>query len=91
MEALMNSSRYPLYALAILVGGAIGLWAGISPFLLILLVLCPLMMFFMMRGGMHGDAHSGHGESGAPDDPKQGSQPTRSADLDGSHERIDRP
>ena len=34
----MNSSRYPLYAVAIVVGGGLALWAGLSPFLLILLV-----------------------------------------------------
>ena len=87
----MNSSRYPLYAVAIVVGGAVALWAGLSPFFLIFLVACPLMMFFMMRGGMHGDSHGGHGESNAPHGAKHGSQPTRPSDLDGSHERVDRP
>ena len=79
-----NSKKYPLYAIAILGGGAIALWAGISPFLLLVLSACPLMMFFMMRGGMHG----GHDEQ----DPSQHGQrtSTRPADLDGSHERIDR-
>lgn len=83
----MNNNKYPLYAGAILVGGAIAIWAGLSPFFLIFLVACPLMMFFMMRGGMHG----GHGESDSSRGGKQGSTPTRPADLDGSHERIDRP
>lgn len=87
----MNSSSYPLYAVAIVVGGAIALWAGLSPFLLILLLACPLMMFFMMRGGMHGDTHGGHGGSDSPHGTKQGSQPTRPSDLDGSRGRIDRP
>ena len=86
----MNNMRYPLYAVAIGVGGAIALWAGLSPFLVLLLVACPLMMFFMMRGGMHGDAHSGHGGSDSPHREEQGSQATRPSDLDGSHERIDR-
>ena len=87
----MNSSSYPLYVVAIVIGGAIALWAGLSPFLLVLLVLCPLMMFFMMRGGMHGDAHGGHGRSGSANGTEQGSQSTRPSDLDGSHERIDGP
>jgi Protein of unknown function (DUF2933) len=87
----MNSNRYPFYAVAILVGGGIALWVGLSPFFLIFLLVCPLMMFFMMRGGMHGDAHSGHGASGPPRGTKRGSQPTRPSDLDDSHERIDRP
>ena len=86
----MNSSRFPLYAVAILVGGGLALWVGLSPFLLIFLVACPLMMFFMMRGGMHGDTHGGHGGSDSSNSTKQGSQPTRPSDLDGTHERIDR-
>lgn len=87
----MNSSRFPLYAVAIVVGGAIALWAGLAPFYLIFLVVCPLMMFFMMRVGRHGDAHSGHGGSDFPHGTKQDSQPTRPSDLGGSHERTDRP
>lgn len=83
----MNDNKYPLYAVAILVGGAIALWAGLPPFFLIFLVACPLMMFFMMHGGGHG----GHGGSDSSHGEKQGSQPTRPSDLDGSHERIDRP
>lgn len=86
----MNSSRYPLYAGAILLGGGLALWAGLSPFLLLVLLVCPLMMFFMMRGGMHGDAHAGHGGSGSPHSTKQASPPARPSALDGSHERIDR-
>lgn len=87
----MNSSRFPLYAVAILVGGGLALWAGLSPFFLVLLVACPLMMFFMMRSGMHGEAHGGHGGADSLHSAKQSSQPTRPSDLDGSHERIDRP
>ena len=86
----MNSNSYPLYAVAIVVVAGIALWAGLSPFFLLLLLACPLMMFFMMRGGMHGDAHSGHGGSDSTHRGGQGS-PTRPSDLDGSHERIDRP
>lgn len=87
----MNGSRYPLYAVAIVVGGGLALWAGLPPLFLIFFVVCPLMMFFMMRGGMHGDAHSGHGGSDSSHGARQGSQPARASDLDGSHERIDRP
>lgn len=86
----MNSSKYPLYAVAILVAGGFALWGGLPPFLLILLLACPLMMFFMMRG-MDGGMRGGHGESDSAVDGKHGSAPTRPADLDGSHERIDRP
>jgi uncharacterized membrane protein len=82
-----NKNKYPQYAVAILVGGAIAMWAGLSPFFLIFLVACPLVMFFMMRGGMHG----GHAESDSARGENQGSTQPRPADLDGSHERIDRP
>lgn len=83
----MNNSRLPVYAVAIIVGGGLALWAGVSPFFLLVLLACPLMMFFMMRGGMHGDAHGGSDSSPST---MQGSQPTRPSDLDGSHERLDR-
>ena len=83
----MNDNKYPLYAVAILVGGGFALWAGLSPFLLIFLVACPLMMYFMMRGGMHGDTHSGHGGSASPDVAEHGPQSTRPADLDGGVHR----
>lgn len=80
----MSSNRYPAYMAAILVGGAIAIWAGLPPFLLIVLVACPLMMFFMMRG-MHGDTSdtSHRGE--------RGSSPTDVGDSGGSHEHFDRP
>lgn len=82
-----HGKNFPLYALAILAGGGVALWAGISPFFLLILLVCPLMMFFMMRGGMHG----GHDEQDHSQHGQQGSAPIRPADLDGSHERIDRP
>ena len=85
----MNNNRFPLYVVAIIVGGGLALWAGISPLFLLVLLACPLMMVFMMRG-MHGDAHGGHGGSYSPHSTTPGAQPTRPADLDGSHERIDR-
>jgi hypothetical protein len=83
---MSNSNKHSLYAMAILGGGGIALWAGISPFFLLVLA-CPLMMFFMMRGGMQG----GHGERDPSQHGHQGSTSTRPANLDGSHERIDRP
>ena len=89
----MNNRRYPVYAVAILAGSGIALWAGLPPFFLILLMACPLMMFFMMRGGMHVDAHSGHGGHGGSQsspDATKGTPAARRSDLDGSHERIDR-
>ena len=80
-----TSSKHPLYVVAVLGGAALALWAGISPFLLIVLA-CPLMMFFMMRG-MSGGQSPQDSSRRTP----QGSPSSRPADLDGSHERIDRP
>lgn len=84
----MNSSKYPFYAMAIVVGGALALWAGLSPFILLFFVACPLLMFFMMRGGMHGDAHSEHGGSDSTQGANHGAHPSPPSDLDGSHDRI---
>jgi len=80
----MNTNRYPAYAAALLVGGAIAIWAGLPPFLLLILVACPLMMFFMMRG-MHDD-QSGHSHDGRHD-----STPPDVNDSRGSHQHFDRP
>ena len=87
----MKSSRYPLYGVAIVVGSGIALWAGIAPFFVLLLLACPLMMFFMMRSGMHGDTHGGPSGSDPSRGATRGSRPARPSDLDGSHERIDHP
>ncbi len=59
----MKSKNFGLYAvaLAIVVVGA--LWAGLpaSTLLVLAVVLaCPLMMFFMMRGMHGGDGHDQH-------------------------------
>jgi len=71
----MSKDKYPIYAVGIVVAAGLAVWAGISPFFLILLA-CPLMMFFMMRGMNGGHENhggqenhggsSGHHEAGAP-------------------------
>ena len=91
----MNKDRYPMYGLAIAVGGGLALWAGLSPLFLVFLLVCPLMMFFMMRG-MHGgqgnhDAHDAHNHTGAPGHETDTSTRSRRPRTDGSHERIDQP
>jgi hypothetical protein len=62
-----------------------------SPLLLILLLACPLMMLFMMRGHGHGQGHSSHaggchgGHHGDDDTSKQPSLDElrgRRADID---------
>jgi hypothetical protein len=68
----MNKRNYGLYAvaLAIVVVGAMALGAPLATLVwLALVVACPLMMFFMMRG-MHGqDMHGGHGHADRDEDP----------------------
>ena len=67
----MNRDQLPFYAIAaaVLVVGLI--FAGVSPFLLILLA-CPLMMIFMMRGMDHGGTHDNHGDSPSKRDESTG-------------------
>ncbi|GAB1339825.1 hypothetical protein ACE1SV_64150 [Streptomyces sp. E-15] len=59
----MNKRNYGLYALAaaIVIAAILIVGAPLQNLIwLAILVACPLMMFFMMRG-MHGqDTHSGH-------------------------------
>jgi len=38
------------YAVAIAVGGVVAVWAGMSRWLLLILLVCPVSIFFMMRG-----------------------------------------
>lgn len=63
--------------------------------LLLLLLACPLMMFFMMRGmhgGHGGNANSGHAHgAGGCDDDHAGSDPTTSLDeLRRRRDELDR-
>jgi hypothetical protein len=55
-------------ALAILVVGLV--WVGVPASTLLfgaVLLACPVMMMFMMRG-MHGDSHANHRHEGPPTD-----------------------
>lgn len=51
----MNKDRYRFYGVALVAGAALAVWAGM-PVAFLLFLICPLMMFFMMKGmgGMHG-------------------------------------
>jgi hypothetical protein len=55
----MRQELFPLYAIAavVLVGGLV--FAGVSPIFLLILA-CPLMMVFMMRGMDRGGEHHDH-------------------------------
>ena len=53
----MHANRYPLYVMLGVGAVAVALGLGINPGFLLILLVCPLMMFFMMRtmGGMNHD------------------------------------
>ena len=94
----MTSDKYPMYGLVIVAGAAAALWAGLSPSLLIFLVVCPLMMFlmmvFMMRPtpGDHGDHDAqNNGNGPASDELQRPSQTSKATKVDGSHESIPSP
>ena len=46
---MTSKDKKPMYALAIVAGVGIAVWAGI-PLTFLFLLICPVMMFFMMRG-----------------------------------------
>jgi hypothetical protein len=86
----MTQDKYVRYGVAIAAGAVLAVWVGLPPALLLFLLVCPLMMFFMMRG-MHG-GEGGHGEHHGPPEAQQrdidvtkgpGVHPRRGSD--GSH------
>ena len=61
---MCHGNRKSTYVMLGIAGLALALAFGINPGFLLLLVICPLMMFFMMgsMGGMGGsEDHTGHG------------------------------
>lgn len=52
----MNKDHYPFYGVALIAGAALAVWAGM-PFAFLLFLICPLMMFFMMKGMGMGEMH----------------------------------
>ncbi len=82
----MNKNAYPGYGLALLAGGALAIWLGFPPALLLILLVCPLMMFFMMRG-MHGgqDGHSDRSKDGYTDGAARPDQDKSRPGQHGSH------
>ena len=61
---MCQKARTSTYLMLGIAGLALALAFGINPGFLLLLAICPLMMFFMMRsmGGMGGsEDHTGHG------------------------------
>ena len=73
----MNSRNYGLYAVALAIAVVGALWLGLPVSTLALLglvLVCPLMMFFMMRG-MHGGGHDQHGADEHRHDPAGRTEP----------------
>ncbi len=67
---MKNNRNYGLYAIAIAIAlvGALALGVPLGTLsILAIVAVCPLMMFFMMRG-MHGDDMHGHGRDDVPKD-----------------------
>lgn len=62
-EPIMKREQIPLYAIAAAVLVGVLIFAGVPPIFLLLLA-CPLMMMFMMRGMDHGGSGHDHGDSG---------------------------
>ena len=81
---MTNKQNYPMYALAIVAGVGIAWWTGV-PWTFLLFLICPVMMFFMMRGmgGM-----SGSQRSDSLSDKGAAAKRSDSSPVDGSHERI---
>ena len=85
----MNKDKYPMYGIALIAGAALAVWAGLP---VSALLVCPLMMFFMMRGMRGGQGHGGrHDSSDSRSETPARSDRGPSRHPDGSHERIDQP
>ena len=82
---MTNKQNYPLYALAIVAGVGVALWTGVS-WTFLLLLICPVMMFFMMRG--MGGMGSGPRGDDAPTEKDVAAKPSDAPAPDGSHDRI---
>lgn len=83
---MKNKQNYSMYALAAVAGVAVAVWTGV-PWTFLLFLICPVMMFFMMRGM---GAMSG-GQRGADAIRGQDAAATRSdaSAREDSHERIE--
>ena len=83
---MTNKQNYPMYALAIVAGVGIAWWTGV-PWTFLLFLICPVMMFFMMRGmgGMSGGQRGGDA-TGKKDVAAKRSPASAPG---GSHERIE--
>lgn len=67
---MFRSNRTMTYLMIAIVGVALALAFGFNPFFLLVLAICPLMMFFMMRsmGNMGGHEHASRNNDPDRDD-----------------------
>jgi hypothetical protein len=69
-RANVNTSNMGMFAIAAAIAFVGALWVGVPPAGLapvLILLACPVMMIFMMKG-MHGGGESEHRETHQPDD-----------------------
>ena len=89
----MNNSRFTNHATQAIAATVIAIWLHL-PLTLLLLLICPLIMFFVMRGIVNSDSRSRQRPDEDDLDPasRAGHPPAGARrPLDGSHERIDNP
>jgi hypothetical protein len=81
---MTNKKNYPTYALVGVAVAALAVWVGL-PIAYLFLLICPVMMFLMMRG------MGGNGSQREHDETADQDAATRRdiSPLDGSHERIE--
>lgn len=86
----MTRDKYLVCGVAIAGGAGVAVWAGLPPATLVFLLVCPLMMFFMMRGMQSTSGRNDHHEAAKRDtDTAQQAAAGQSGQPDGSPERID--
>ncbi|MEO6714103.1 MAG: DUF2933 domain-containing protein [Mycobacteriales bacterium] len=92
----MSKDKYPQYGLVAVAVMGLAVWAGLPVATLLFLLVCPLMMFLMMRGMQGGHPR---GADHSTNDERRGSDSAiarpvvanGSRSADSSHERIDHP
>ena len=81
---MTSKDKNLIYALVMVAGVGIAVWAGL-PLTFLFLLICPVMMFFMMRGmGGTGSGHRGEDSSSE----KVAAAKRSAAPASGSHDRI---
>ena len=80
----MNTNRNLKYGVVALVAAGIALAAGVPAYFLLILI-CPVMMFFMMASMSGGNTRN---DADAPDAKASTKASTKAITPDGSHDRL---